>query len=333
MKKIKCGIIGLGMIGENHLRALKQIPFAEVIAICRRDKKKLVKVAKKYNIPKYYINYKDLLNDNEIEMVTIGTPIKSHYKISIDAINAGKHVFLETPMALNSGECDKIIEAHNKTQNYFMVGHICRFDTEYALTKEKIEAGKIGKILSIHAWRNVKRVIADDVINDISSFLGDGIHDVDLAFWFTNSKPVNVYAQTIKTRKDIPNNDIGWAIFRLSNKSILIIENIWCLPDSVNYEINAGMKIVGTQGVIKINSNGNNYSILTNEMIENPESKYWPVVYGKARGYLKEEIEYFLSCIINKKEPSIITPLEARDAVFAMKMAELSAQNNRILNF
>ena len=69
---------------------------------------------------------------------------------------AGKHVFLEVPMALNSEECDKIIEADNKTQNYFMVGHICRFDTEYTLTKEKIEAGKIGKILSIYAWQNIK---------------------------------------------------------------------------------------------------------------------------------------------------------------------------------
>ena len=93
-------------------------------------------MAEKYNIKKTYTNYMDMLADKDIDMVSIVTHVYDHMQPAIDAIRAGKHVFLEKPMANTVEECDKIIEALKETDKCFMVGHICRFDTAYALAKE-----------------------------------------------------------------------------------------------------------------------------------------------------------------------------------------------------
>jgi len=92
-------------------------------------------------------------------MVTVVTHVKDHYQITIDALKSGKHVFLEKPMADTVEECNAIVEQAKKTTKYFMVGHICRFDTVYALAKEEIEAGNLGEILTIHARRNLAGLI------------------------------------------------------------------------------------------------------------------------------------------------------------------------------
>ena len=104
-------------------------------------------------------SYADMLNDKTIDMISIVTHVPDHEQIAVDAIKAGKHVFLEKPMANSTEECDRILEALKGTDKFFMVGHVCRFDTAYALAKEEIEAGNIGRIVSIHAKRNLAKWI------------------------------------------------------------------------------------------------------------------------------------------------------------------------------
>src|SRR5688572_30620717 len=133
MDKIRCGVIGLGWFGEHHVDALKELPMAEVIAVCTRRPDRVKEIAEKYGVPKAYTNYHDLLADNDIDMVTVVTHVSDHVQPTVDALRAGKHVFLEKPMADSQAECDQIITEVNQSDKCFMVGHICRFDTAYAL--------------------------------------------------------------------------------------------------------------------------------------------------------------------------------------------------------
>ena len=333
MDKIRCGVIGLGWFGEHHVDALKELPMAEVIAVCTRRSDRVKEVAEKYGVPKAYTNYRDLLADNDIDMVTVVTHVSDHVQPTIDALRAGKHVFLEKPMADSQEECDQIIAEVDKSDKCFMVGHICRFDTAYALAKEEIEAGHIGQILTMHARRNLAKWITESHLQKISALFGDGVHDLDLMFWYSGAKPKSVYAQTLNTRPHLPHADLGWAMFRLDSGAIAVIENVWCLPDNVPTAIDARMEIVGTDGAIHIDNSGNHYTVLTQKGLSYPQSTYWPKVHGLRRGYLKEEFDYFLKCVAKGEKPTIITPQESRAVVVAMKMAELSAKENRVIEF
>jgi predicted dehydrogenase len=266
-------------------------------------------------------------------MVTVVTHVSDHVQPTVDALQAGKHVFLEKPMANSVEECDQIIAAVEQTDKCFMVGHICRFDTVYALAKEEIDAGQIGQILTMHARRNLAKWITESHLHKISALFGDGVHDLDLMFWYSGAKPKTVYAQSLNTRPHLPNDDLGWAMFRLDSGAVAVIENVWCLPENVPFAIHAQMEVVGTEGAIYIDNSGNHYTVLTKKGLSYPQSTYWPKVHGMRRGYLKEEFDYFLKCIAAGEQPRVITPQESRAVVHAMKMAELSAKENRVVEF
>ncbi len=333
MKRIRCGVIGLGWFGEHHVETLQQLPLADVTAVCTRRPDRLQEVANKYGIPKTYTDYHDLLADQEIDLVTIVTHVDHHAEPTLAAIRAGKHVFLEKPMAGNLAECDRILEAIETTDKAFMVGHVCRFDTVYALAKEEIAAGKLGKILSLHARRNLAKWITESHLHKISAMFGDGVHDLDLMLWFTGAKPKSVCAMTSNSRPHLPHDDIGWGMFRLDNDAIAVIENVWCLPENAPFAIDARMEIIGTEGAIYIDNSGSHYTLLTKQGMSFPQSTYWPKVHGLRRGYLKEEFDYFLKCIQNGTKPTVITPEESRMVVQAILTAEQSARERRVIEF
>jgi len=84
---------------------------------------------------------------------------------------------------------------------------------------------------------------------------------------------------------------------------------------------------------VYIDNSGVNYTLLTKNGISYPQSTYWPKVHGMSRGHLKEEFDYFLKCVSMRKKPSVITPQESRAAVEAIELAELSAKENRVVEF
>jgi len=333
MEKIRCGVIGLGWFGEHHVDTLQALAQVEVRAVCTRTESRLKEVAGKYGVPKTYTNYNDLLADKEIDLVTVVTHVKDHVAPTVAALKAGKHVFLEKPMADNAEGCDQIIAAVRNTDKCFMVGHVCRFDTVYALAKEEIEAGNLGQIISMHAKRNLAKWITPSHLMKVSALFGDGVHDFDLMLWYTGAKPKSVYAQSMNTRPELPNDDLGWAMFRLDNGAIAVIETVWCLPENVPFAIDARMEIIGTKGAIYIDNSGSNYTLLKKEGMSYPHTTYWPKVHGLRRGFLKEEFEYFVRCVAQGRKPTVITPEESKQVVVAIKAAEKSARENRVIEF
>lgn len=331
MTRIRCGVIGLGWFGEHHVDTLQQLPQAEVAAVCTRRPDRLREVADKYRVPKAFTDYRALLADPDIDLVTVVTHVDDHLEPTLAALRAGKHVFLEKPMAHSVEACDQILAAVRKTDKAFMVGHVCRFDSAYALAKEEIAAGRLGRILSLHARRNLARWITESHLQKVGALFGDGVHDLDLMLWYTGGKPVSVYAQTANTRPHLPHDDIGWAMFRLDTGAIAVIENVWCLPDNAPFAIDARMEIVGTDGAIYIDNSGSHYTVLTRDGLKHPQSTYWPKVHGLRRGYLKEELDYFLKCVAAGTKPTVITPEESRAVVHAVLAAERSARENRVI--
>jgi predicted dehydrogenase len=330
MKKIRHGVIGLGWFGEKHCEALAGLPNVELYALCTRNKARLAEVGKTFGVSRQYSDYGDMLADGELDAVSVVTMWDQHAAPTLAALAAGKHVFLEKPMASTIVDCDAIVEAARSAKGSFMVGHICRFNPRYAAAKQEIAAGKIGKIISLYARRNLPAAVGAQVLPKIGPIIGDGVHDTDLMLWYTGGKIVSAYAQTHSVR-GLKNPDLGWTMYRFDSGAIGVLEDNWCLPDTTPFQIDERMEINGTEGSIHIHDTHPNFSICDKTGWHSPDTTYWPSIHGVRAGALREELAYFIRCVADGRRPTVITPEESREAVRACLAAEESAATGRVV--
>jgi UDP-N-acetylglucosamine 3-dehydrogenase len=330
MSKVRFGVIGLGRFGEVHCEALARLDNAELVALCTRRPERLREVAQRFGVERCYVDYRELLADPAVEAVSVVTMWDQHAEPALAALQAGKHVFLEKPMAATLAECDALVTAAAAAPGYFMVGHICRFNPRYAAAKAALAAGRIGKIVSMYARRNIPAHVSDEILNKIGPIVGDGVHDTDLMLWYSGARIATVYAQTVNVRgRKYP--DIGWTMYRFDSGAVGVLEDAWFLPEKTPVRIDERMEIIGTQGSIHIQETGPSLSICDKDGWYSPETTYWPPGNEVRGGALREELSYFTRCIQTGRRPTIITPEESRAAVVACLAAEQSAATGSVV--
>jgi len=330
VKTVRWGVIGLGWFGEVHADTLASMPGIELAAVCTRRPERLREIADRYGVPRRYTDYRQLLADPEVDALSVVTHVDDHRQIAVDALRAGKHVLVEKPMAPNVRECDEILAAARDARGLFMVGHICRFDPRVVLAKQAIDEGRIGRIISMHARRNLSKTIGRQVLDKISALMGDGIHDADLMLWFSGARPLSVYAQEVHPG---PNRypDAGWAMFRLEGGAVGVVESVWHLPETTPYQIDARMEILGTEGAIYVNCGEAGLEVHDRHGPRMPDTMYWPKPFGQRFGILRAELRYFADCVSQGRPPERITPEESRAAVELMAAATQSAQTGEVV--
>jgi len=330
MDKVRHAVIGLGWFGEKHCEALAAIPNVEIAAVCTRTPERLAEVADRFNVQKTYTDYHELLADPDIDSVSITTMWDQHAAPTLAALDAGKHVFLEKPMASTAEDCQAIVNAANAASSYFMVGHVCRFNPRYAAAKKEVEAGKIGKIVSMYARRNLPRWVTEDILDKIGPIIGDGVHDTDLMLWLSGANIESAYAQTVNVRGK-KNPDLGWTMYKFDNGATGVLEDVWYLPNTSPFQIDERLEIIGTEGSLHIHDTFPNYAVCDSDGFRAPDTTYWPTLHGRLSGALREELAYFANCIVEGQKPSVITPEESMAAVVACLAAEKSAATGEIV--
>ena len=268
--------------------------------------------------------------DDSIAVVSITTHVDDHRDIAIDALRSGKHVLLEKPMARSAEDCRRIVEIAGQCEGQFMVGHICRFDPRVAMAKQAIDEGRIGRIVSMHARRNLSRAIGREVLDKISALFGDGIHDADLMLWFSQAKPTSVFAQEVHPGS-CKYPDGGFAMIRFDNEAVGVVESVWHLPETTPYQIDARMEVIGTEGALYVNCGEAGLEIHSSGGIRLPDTMYWPKMFGGRFGILRQELRYFADCVRNGSPPSHITPEQSRAVVELMAAATESSQTGKVI--
>lgn len=167
---LRIGLAGIGFMGWIHYLAYKKAKGVKLAAVCSRDAKKLAGdwrgIKGNFGPPgeqvnlggvKKYANFEQLLADPEIDAVDLCLPPHLHAEAALAALAAGKHVFVEKPMALTAAECDKMVRAAAKAKKQLLVGHVLPLLPEYCYALSQVQSGKYGKLLGGH----FKRVISD----------------------------------------------------------------------------------------------------------------------------------------------------------------------------
>lgn len=330
--RVRWGVIGLGWFGEVHADNLAEMPDIELAALCTRRPERLNEIGDRLGVQRRYTDYRELLADPDVDVVSITTHINDHRDIAIDALRSGKHILLEKPMAPTLADCEQIVEVARQAEGFFMVGHICRFDSRVTIAKQAIEEGRIGQIISMHARRNLSKAIGQTVLDDISALMGDGIHDADLMLWFSQANVSTVYAQEVHPGQN-KYPDGGWSIARLDNGAVAVVESVWHLPESTPYAIDARLEVIGTEGALYINCGEAGLAIHDAQGVTMPDTMYWPRPFGSYVGVLQDELRYFANCVRRGEAPQRITPAESCAAVAWMAAATESAQTGSVITF
>lgn len=330
MDRLRIGVIGLGWFGEIHCETIVGIPNLELVALCTRRPDRLSEQASKFGVTKTYTDYRDMLADTGIDAVSIVTMWDQHTDPAVDALKAGKHVFLEKPMASTVADCNKIMAAANASRGILQVGHICRFNPRYRMTKQAIDEGRIGKIVALQSRRNIPAAWTPTILEKIGPIVGDAIHDTDLMLWFTSDRVVSAYSQTVSVR-NLTFPDIGQTMYRFKGGATATLETVWCMPEKTPFDIDERMSIIGTEGIIHVQDTFPNLGIVDGSRLHSPDTTYWPMFEGVRGGALRAEFEYFANCALMGIAPKIGRAEDAAAALEATLAAEESARTGNVV--
>lgn len=309
MRPVGVGLVGLGGFGQRHLAALANTPSARLVAICSRTPERTANIARDYGVARWYTDFRQLVNDPEVEVVDVCTSDAEHMGPAVAAAEAGKHVFLEKPIATSLADGEKIIAAVKKAGVIFMVGHILRFDERHVWAKRRIEHGELGRLASMYLKRNVGRGSLFRG-NPVSPILRTQIHDIDLALWLSGEKVVDLYTVSHRAAEG-PIPDVVWTILRFASGLVASIQTVWLLPAASPRSVESCLEIDGTKGVVRIDSTDQGVSLWTDACAAFPDTS---LVGGIAGAALKNELEYFMGCVQEGRQPSRVTTEEAWEA-------------------
>ena len=188
-KKLKIGIIGCG-VGILHLQGFAENPRAEVVAIAGLDQDRCRDLAKQFDVPRVYGEYQELIADPDIEAVTVAVPNILHVPVALAALEAGKHVMVEKPLAPTAAEGQRIIDAAREANRVLGVVFNRRGRQDVQLVKREVERGALGEIYHARAfwmrrsgipglgtWFTSKGMAGGGPLIDL------GIHVLDMALW------------------------------------------------------------------------------------------------------------------------------------------------------
>ena len=313
MDRVRIGLIGCGAFGESHLQTFRALERAQVAAVYDIDGPRARHVAQEYGIPRVCESLEEICSLPELDAVDVVTSEVEHREPVTRALAAGRHVFVEKPIATTLADCAAIVDAAAQAGRILMVGQILRFETKYAMLKDEVAAGNLGSIVSMHARRNrPKNLLAR--YNRTHPALENAIHDIDLMLWYMGQpvRRVRGYQRYATGRK---NPDTFWGILEFEGGAIGVVETIWLLPPAAGIMLDDAFQMIGTQAVANIQLLPGAYNILRETGYHVPDFSYDPRVAHTARGALREELNYFCECVANGRQCTAITPAEAVRAI------------------
>lgn len=297
-KPINWGIIGLGNIAHQFCEDLSLVKQATIYAVASRSKEKSAVFAEKHGAIKDYGSYEALFQDPDVDIVYIATPHDSHAKLSIAAMNHGKHVLCEKPLAVNAEQVKSMIEASKANEVYLMEAFWTRFNPSIVEIKEKIAQGVIGDIIHIKAdfsfpqnlenkqGRNLNMALAGGALLDM------GPYPVFLAYLLLGiPNDIQASAQFHETGADIQTS----AVFNYDNAQAILYTGFCHESDMI-------ARIYGTEGEIQIHRiwhEAQGYSIIK----DGKKVDFSKPTIGK--GFAHEIISCHTHLLASKKENTL----------------------------
>ncbi len=316
------GILGAGGIAQAvHLPHLKKIKDIRIEAICDLDAVKAGRVAQKFSIPHFFQDPQKLLSLDGIDGILVLTPTNSHLGMTLMALDAGKHVFVERPIARSVVEAQKMVEAARKADKILMIAMNHRFRPDSMILKNFIEGGELGNIFMVRAgwlkkkgrwsgaeWHFKKKISGGGVLMDL------GLQMLDLSLWLLDNYEVErISAQLFNNMLGIEVEDTVACQLLLKGDKTVTLHASWAL---LAPETQAYAHFWGTQGAAVLNPlriDKEMHGSLVNVTPEKSVTKR--ELYRSSFEY---ELFHFIECVKHNRRPIS----SGEDALKTLKVVE-----------
>ncbi len=308
---IRVCLVGAGRAGKVHANSLfSHTPDAKVVGVVDASWEALQATGDQFGIEARYETLEAALDGLAFEAVVITTPTFTHQPLAVLAAEAGKHVFLEKPMALTIAECDAISAAAQRSGVLLQIGFMRRFAPEFVAAFERIQAGEIGRpmiIKSLSHGPGLPPPWALDLKKSNGLLAEVNSHDWDCVRWLVGSNPQRVYAEVANFKGQARGvqaanfYDNAIVNIRFENGSLGSISGV-CPCD---YGYNARVEIVGERGIMQIGDMQGQAVVVCTDRdhgLVTPIYRTWPERF--AWGYIRE-MQHFVGCIREDRPPRV----------------------------
>lgn len=326
-KKTTIGVVGCGYWGPNLVRNFRSLPDCELRMVCDKDAGRLQHLTNLYPGVESTLLYDHMLNGARLDAVVIATPVHLHHRLAKASLEAGKHTFIEKPMASSSAECEELIDIARRKGVVLMIGHTFLYSPPVRKIKEIVDSGEIGEIKYISSSRLNLGLYQKDinVVWDLAP------HDISIILYLMGQAPLSVNCQGVANItpgiEDVSNMSLHFPGGRFAT-----IRNSWLDPRKVRE-----MTIVGSQRMIVYDDLEPMQKLrIYDTRVERPpfydtfaEFQYayhygdMHVPYLKQEEPLKVECQHFLDCIRSGQTP-LSSGQDGLDMVRILEASSLS---------
>jgi predicted dehydrogenase len=337
VKQITVGVIGTGWCGGIRAETAAANPLVKELHVVETRPERLAEIAKKTQASSAGADYRALLKRDDIDAIIISaTPETTHYPMARESLLAGKHVFLEKPIALELHEADELISIARKNNLKFTIGYSQRFNAKYAYVKKTIEDGTIGKPVSALVSRHITRGLGKKITGrtKLSPAAMEATHDLDFVLWCLEpAKPIRVYSQVNygalreSTGADVPDNQ--WIMVTLDNGFSFVVGGGWSLPPGYPNFSTTWIEMIGTEGALMVDDSHRDVVLNTiKDGMRLPMSSMpGEFVNHTYAGPMERETTHFLEAVACDR-PVLVTAEQARQVMEVYIAADISAERN-----
>lgn len=314
MKQTNVGVIGVGSMGYNHVRIYSELENANLVAISDMVRGTLDKVSKEFNTVGY-VDYDNILQIDDIEVVNICVPTVFHHDVVMRAIEAGKNVLVEKPIASKLNEAEEMIKAAEDAGVTLATGHVERFNPAVRVAKKLIDEEAIGEVVTA----NSKRLGPfPPRIRDVGVAIDLAIHDIDIFNYLFNSRANTVFANMSSKLKNCEFEDHAEIMTKYDSGVLSILETNWLTPYKKRQ-----LNITGIDGIISVDYGNQTVTLFKeNNQVED--------IKVENKEPLKEELRSFVDCVQNNTPPEV-SGKDGYEALRIVDAAMTSSKDKRLV--
>jgi len=291
---LKVGVVGLGAMGNNHVRLYSQLE-CELVGVADANPVLAKEIGEKYNIP-YYEDYHKLIP--KVNAVSIAVPTTKHHAVSLDFLDAGVHCLVEKPIAFSLNEGNEMIEMAQKKHVNLAIGHIEHFNPAVVKLKQIVDEGSLGKLLII-STRRVGPFVPR--IRDVGVIIDSATHDIGVIRYLIGEEPISIVSRVGSLKH--PKEDHAVIMLEFDGATANIEVN-WFTPHKVRTLVATGSEGIAYLDYIK--QSVTVFDSHNNEIVNTLEGEP-----------LKLELEDFIDSIVVRRKPTV----DGLDGLAILKIA------------
>lgn len=337
MRQIQLGIIGVGWCGGIRAQVCAGHPQVSQLHLAEINADRLKEVVALYSPASHTAEWEQIVANPTIEAVIVSaTPESTHYPMAKAALEAGKHVFLEKPIAIALAEADELIRIARAKGLKFTIGYSQRFNPKFAYVRKCIADGRIGRPVSALVSRHISRGLGKKISGrtKLTPAAMESTHDLDFVLWCLEpAKPVRVYSQmnygAIQEASGSETPDAQWMIVTMDNGLSVTVGGGWSLPLGYpNYSC-TWIEMVGTEGAVFVDDTHRDVVLNTvKDGMQLPISSMPGEPLGHVHaGPMAAETAHFIESVAFDREP-LVSAEHARMVMEVYMAADRSAELN-----